>query len=157
MGEPSQRLVALLEGRVSGASLLSPWADIARAIGMKEVLKTTRTGSTVVVAGRDLHPDTLRKFFRAVNAAIHLNNDDPASCREEYFQRVHEIVENMPQEITEAAEKLKDTIPIPQWAPWEAFTEKDFHLAYDWMVAHGLAKPGLKYSDLSFMASSSLF
>ncbi len=44
MGEPSQRLVALLEGRVSGASLLSPWADIARGMGMKEVLKTTRTG-----------------------------------------------------------------------------------------------------------------
>jgi len=60
IGEPSQRLVSLLEGRVSGASLLSPWSDIARALEMKEILKTSRSGSTVMVARRDLASDGLK-------------------------------------------------------------------------------------------------
>lgn len=157
MGEPSQRLIALSEGRVSGASLLSPWADIAKALGMKEVLKTTRTGSTVVVARRDFSPENLRKFFKAVNDTIRLIDMDPDSCRQEYFLKVREIAEKMPEAVKKAVEQLKDTIPIPRWEPWEAFTENDFHLAYDWMVEQGFAKPGLHYSDVSFTASASLF
>jgi NitT/TauT family transport system substrate-binding protein len=157
MGEPSQRLVVLLEGRVSGASLLSPWSDVARALGMREVLKTTRTGSTVVVARRDLPSDALRRFFKAVNAAIEMIDENPDSCREDYFKRLWKIGEQMPDEARKAVEGLKSTLPVPPWAPWEPFTEKDFRLAYDWMVEQGLAKPGLQYSDLSFPASETLF
>ncbi len=103
MGEPSQRLVALLEGRVSGASLLSPWADIARSLGMREVLKTRRTGSTVLVARRDLQLEALKGFFRAVNRAIALIDENPDSCRKEYFAKLESILPSMPPEVKKAA------------------------------------------------------
>jgi NitT/TauT family transport system substrate-binding protein len=157
MGEPSQRLVALLEGRVFGASLLSPWSDIARALRMKQVLKTSRSGSTVVVARRGLSPDTLKRFFRALNTSIKLISDDPDSCRNEYFGRIERILRTMPEEVRIAAETLKETIPIPRWSPWKDFSEKDFQLAYTWMVERGLAKPGLQFSDVSYNGSASLF
>ena len=157
IGEPSQRLVALLEGRVSGASLLSPWADIARALGMKEVLKTSRAGSTVLVARRDLAPDVLRNFFNAVNRAIQFIDEDPDSCREEYYSKIETILPSMPEAVKKAAESLKSTIPVPAWAPWEPFSEKDFELAYDWMVDGGLAPPALRYAEISFVNVTSLF
>jgi ABC-type nitrate/sulfonate/bicarbonate transport system substrate-binding protein len=157
IGEPNQRLVALLDGRVSGASLLSPWSDIAGALGMREVLKTNRKGSTVVVARRDLSPDTQRQFFRGLNSAIKLIDDDPDGCRNEYFGKIEDILATMPSEVTKAAESLKETIPIPGWAPWEEFTEKDFQLAYTWMLDRGLAKPGLRFSDVAYPDSSGLF
>jgi ABC-type nitrate/sulfonate/bicarbonate transport system substrate-binding protein len=157
IGEPSQRLVALLEGRVSGASLLSPWADFARALGMTEVLKTSRAGSTVLVARRDLGLDVLRNFFNAVNRAIGLIDRDPNSCREEYFSKIETILPSMPEPVKKAAESLKPTIPVPAWAPWEPFSEKDFELAYNWMVDRRLALPGLHYADVSFVNATSLF
>jgi len=157
MGEPSQRLVTLLEGRVSGASLLSPWSDIARALGMKEVLKTSRNGSTVVVARRDISPDALRQFFMALNSATKLIDEDPDGCRNEYFARIEQILRTMPEEVKRTAESLRKTIPIPGWAPWEAFTEEDFQLAYSWMVDRGLAKPGLRFLDMSYPDSAVLF
>jgi ABC-type nitrate/sulfonate/bicarbonate transport system substrate-binding protein len=157
MGEPNQRLVALLEGRVDGASLLSPWSDIARALGMKELLRTTRTGSTVLVARRDLLPDVLERFFGALNTAVRLIDDDPDSCRVEYFAKIEEILLAMPIAVKKAAESLKDTIPVPQWSPWAAFTEEDFQLAYSWMVESRLAKPGVSFLDVSYPFSGDLF
>ena len=148
-GEPSQRLVALLEGKVSGASLLSPWSDIAKVLGLKEILKTSRNGSTVLVARRSLPKEALKPFLGAVNSAIRLIDEDPDSYRNEYFTHIEEILRKMPQEVTDAAETLRYSINIPSWAPWEKFTEEDFQKAYSWMLERGLAEQGLTFSDLS--------
>ncbi len=157
MGEPSQRLVALLENRVSGASLLSPWTDIARELGMKEVLKTGRTGSTVLVARRDMDRDALSKFFLGLNKAVEQVDDYPDKCRGLYFSLLEEILQTLPQKVQKAAAVLKETIQIPSWSPWVEYTEEDFQQSYSWMVANGFAASGLEFSDVADPDSRSLF
>ena len=157
MGEPSQRLVALLENRVSGASLLSPWSDIARELGMTEVLKTGRTGSTVLVSRRDLDPDTLSRFFLGLNRSIEQVDITPDECRGLYFTLLEEILKTLPQSVQKAATALRETIPVPSWSPWVEYTEEDFQQSYSWMEANGFAVPGLKFSEVADLNSRSLF
>ncbi|MDA4118585.1 MAG: hypothetical protein OK455_09605, partial [Thaumarchaeota archaeon] len=77
VGEPHKRLLALVNDEVEAASLLSPWTDLANALSVVELLRTSRSNPTTVVAREDDDPDKLRQFFMAVNEAIDRMNAKP--------------------------------------------------------------------------------
>ncbi|MGH9918577.1 MAG: ABC transporter substrate-binding protein, partial [Nitrososphaerales archaeon] len=88
VGEPHRRFLALLEGKVEAASLLSPWADFGRAASLVEILRTTRSNPTTIVVRQDDDIDKLRRFFLATNEAIDAINERPEEFRELYFKKV---------------------------------------------------------------------
>jgi ABC-type nitrate/sulfonate/bicarbonate transport system substrate-binding protein len=140
VGEPHRRLKALIGGEVESASLVGPWSDIGKALGLRMVLKTKRLNPTTIVVREDAETGLLRRFFKAVNNAIDLMNEHPARFQESYFQRVKSIVDEM--SLGAPLEALRRAVVVPRWSKWEAYTEHDFERAYAWMVDRNLAPPG---------------
>ncbi len=142
IGEPHRRLLSLLHGEVVAASLLGPWAEIGETLGLREVLRTTRSNPTTTVARRDKDPLLLRAFFRVVNKAIGKINSNPGRYRKSYFNRVKSVLVEMPEEIARLAPRLEQKITVPRWKPWVKYTGADFNKTYRWLVAHGPSPDG---------------
>src|SRR5713226_512600 len=142
IGEPHRRLLSLLHGEVDAASLLGPWAEIGNALGLREVLRTTRSNPTTTVARRDGDPLLLRAFFRVVNKAIGKISANPGRYRKSYFKYLKSILVEMPEEISSLAPRLERRITVPRWKPWVRYTSSDFNKTYGWLVAHGLSPEG---------------
>ncbi len=142
VGEPHKRFLALLNGEVEAASLLSPWADIGKAASFVEILKTRRSNPTTIVVRSDDDPDKLRRFFKATNAAIDRMNKKPDDFRELYFSKIEPALREMPARVKKMAEGVRKTLPVPKWNHWVAYEKRDFDKTYRWMVERGLAPRG---------------
>ncbi|TLX97762.1 MAG: hypothetical protein E6K96_02290 [Thaumarchaeota archaeon] len=157
IGEPHRRLLSLLHDEVEAASLLGPWAEIADAVGLREVLRTTRRNPTTTVARRDRDPLLLRAFFRVVNKAIGKINANPGRYRRSYFNRVKSILVEMPEEISSLAPRLERRISVPRWKPWVKYTTSDFDRTYGWLVSHGLSPDGHRSAEVVARYSPDVF
>jgi len=142
VGEPHKRFLALLNKEVEAASLLSPWADFAKAASFVEILKTERSNPTTIVVREDDDADKLRGFFVATNAAIDSMNRKPDDFRELYFQKVERALSEMPARVKKMGQDVKKTLRVPKWNHWVAYERKDFDKTYDWMVERKLAPSG---------------
>ena len=142
VGEPHKRFLALLNGEVEAASLLSPWVDFAKAASFVEILKTGRSNPTTIVAREDDDPDKLRRFFAATNAAVDRINKEPDDFRQLYFQKVERALREMPPKVKKIGRSVKKTLQVPKWNHWVAYEKKDFDGTYRWMVERGLAPSG---------------
>ena len=142
VGEPHKRFLALINKEVEAASLLSPWADFAKAASLVEIVKTNRSNPTTIVVRQDDDADKLRRFFVATNAAIDKINKKPDDFRELYFEKVERALREMPAKIKKMGQALKKTVPVPKWNHWAAYEKRDFEETYKWMVERGLAPSG---------------
>jgi NitT/TauT family transport system substrate-binding protein len=145
VGEPHRRLLALLEGRVEAASLVGPWADIGKALGLRTVFQSARQHPTTSVVRRDTEPELLQRYFRATNRAIEMIGENPDAFRESYLWRVEAILEEMSLGLPQEA--LRKAIVVPRWNKWERYTEEDFATTYEWMSQRGQAPRGLVPRD----------
>jgi NitT/TauT family transport system substrate-binding protein len=145
VAEPHRRLLALLDGQVEAASLVGPWSDIAKAMGLSMVLRTAKNDPTTIVVRRDMEPELLRRYFGATNLAIDMIDKAPETFRESYLWRVESILEEMSLGVSEQV--LRKTVVVSSWNRWERYTEEDFARTYDWMSQKGLASRGIVPSD----------
>ena len=145
VGGPHERLLALLDGQVEGASLVGPWSDIGKALGLRMVLNSRRQNPTTSVVRRDTDPELLHRYFKATNQAIDIIGESPEAFRESYTWRVEAILEEMSLGVPE--ETLRKTIVVPRWNRWEKYTEEDFTATYEWMSQKGLVPRGLVPGD----------
>ncbi len=142
VGEPHKRFLALLNGEVEAASLLSPWAEFGKAASMVEILKTARSNPTTIVARRDDDSEKLRRFFVATNAAIDRIDKKPDDFRELYFSKIERALREMPARVKKLSDGVRKTLPVPKWNHWVAYEKRDFERTYRWMVERGLAPRG---------------
>lgn len=145
VGEPHKRLLALLDGQVEAASLVGPWSDIGKALGLRMVLQTARKNPTTIVVRRDMDPELLRRYFRATNQAIDLIDEAPEKFRDSYLWRVEAILEEMSLGVPE--ETLRKAVVVSRWNKWERYTDEDFVRTYDLMSKTGMAPRGLVPGD----------
>jgi NitT/TauT family transport system substrate-binding protein len=157
VGEPHKRFLALVNGEVEAASLLSPWADIGKAASLVEILKTRRSNPTTIVARRDDDPDKVRRFFTATNAAIDKMNGSPGDFRELYFSKIERALDEMPAKVRKVAEGVRKTLPVPKWNHWVAYEKRDFDKTYKWMVERGLAPSGHTSEEVVAANSKDIF
>ncbi|HUH99660.1 MAG TPA: hypothetical protein VLY65_01330 [Nitrososphaerales archaeon] len=148
VGEPHKRFLALLMKEVEAASLLSPWADIAKAAGSVEILRTSRSNPTTIVAREDEDTEKLKGFFVATNAAIDRIRREPGEFREMYFEKVERALSEMPADVKRLGPSLKKTLGVPPWNHWVAYERKDFEKTYAWMVERGFAPSGHKSDEV---------
>jgi len=142
VGEPHKRFLALLEGKVEAASLLSPWADFGEAASLVEILRTKRSNPTTTVVRLDDDADKLKRFFLATNEAIEAIDEHPEEFRELYFRKAGRAIAEMPVRVRRMTESVSKTLLVPRWNPWEAYTRRDFQETYRWMVERDLAQAG---------------
>jgi NitT/TauT family transport system substrate-binding protein len=142
VGEPHRRFVALVNGEVEAASLLSPWVDFAKAASCMEILKTERSNPTTIVAREDDDPEKLARFFAATNKAIDAINERPEEFRELYFKKVERAFKEMPASVRRTGRGVRKTLRVPSWNHWLEYTRRDFDKAYGWMVERELAPNG---------------
>ncbi len=145
-GEPHRRLRALVDGAVDSASLVGPWADVGRALGLRLVMRTERTNPTTIVVRKDTEGALLKSFFMAVNGAILMIDREPEKFRDDYLRRVKEILSEGGVEVPEGP--LSREVRVSRWEPWTAYTEEDFERTYRWMVSRGLAPEGRSAAGL---------
>ncbi len=148
VGEPHKRFLALLNGQVEAASLLSPWVDFAKAASFVEILKTKRSNPTTIVVREDDDPEKLRGFFAATNTAIDRINGKPDEFRELYFEKVERALGEMPARVRKLGQGVKKTLRVPKWNHWVAYEKRDFDKTYKWMVDGGLAPSGHDSKDV---------
>jgi ABC-type nitrate/sulfonate/bicarbonate transport system substrate-binding protein len=157
MGEPHKRFLALLDEKVEAASLLSPWADVAKAASFVEILKTERSNPTTIVAREDDDLDKLRRFFLATNEAIDRMNKKPDDFRELYFKKVERAMSEMPAKVKKIGQGVKKTLAVPKWNHWVAYEKRDFDKTYAWMVKRGLAPSGHTSREVVTANSKQIF
>ncbi len=157
VGEPHKRFLALLNKEVEAASLLSPWADFAKAASFVEILKTKRSNPTTIVVRQDDDPDKLRRFFVATNAAIDRMNKKPDDFRELYFQKVERALSEMPAKVKKMGKDVKKTLRVPKWNHWVAYEKRDFDQTYKWMVERSLAPSGHASSEVVVANAKEVF
>jgi hypothetical protein len=154
-GEPHRRLEALIRGEVDAASMVGPWADIARAMGMRMLMRTRRSNPTTLVVRKDEGEPLVRGFFGAVNEAIRRIDEAPQRFLELYLARVKWILSQMDLKV--ADEALAREVEVSKWGRWEGYNKDDFRRAYEWMVERGLAEPGRGPEGLVGDYSSGIF
>jgi NitT/TauT family transport system substrate-binding protein len=157
VGEPHKRFLALLNGEVEAASLLSPWADIGKEASLVEILKTTRSNPTTIVVRDDEDVDKLRRFFKATNAGMDRMNNRPSEFRELYFSKVERALNEMPSKVKRMALRVKRTLPVPKWNHWVAYQRGDFEKTYKWMVERNLAPSGHTSEEVVAANSKEVF
>lgn len=157
VGEPHKRFLALVNEEVEAASLLSPWADFAKAASLVEIVKTTRSNPTTIVVRKDDDTDKLRRFFVATNAAIDKINKKPGDFRELYFEKVERALREMPASVRKMGARMKKTIPVPKWNHWVAYEKRDFDQTYGWMVERGLSPSGHTSKEVVAANSKEVF
>jgi NitT/TauT family transport system substrate-binding protein len=157
VGEPHKRFLALLDGDVEAASLLSPWADFGRVASLAEILKTGRSNPTTIVVRQDDDTDKLRRFFIATNAAIDAMNKEPGRFRELYFEKVERALAEMPAKVKKMAPEMKKALGVPRWNHWVTYEKDDFDATYKWMVDRGLAPSGHTSGEVVAANSQEVF
>ncbi len=157
VGEPHKRFLALVNKEVEAASLLSPWTDLANTASVVEFLRTSRSNPTTIVAREDDDPDKLRRFFIAVNEAIDMMNAKPNDFRDLYFQKVDQTLREMPADVRKMGESLRETLVVPRWNHWVAYTKEDFEKTYRWMVDRSLAPAGHTYREVVAPSAREVF
>lgn len=157
VGEPHRRLLALLEGKVEAASLLSPWADLGRAVSLVEILRTKRSNPTTMVVRLDEDADKFARFFLATNEAVDAIDERPEEFRELYFKKVERALDEMPESVKGASAAVRKTIRVPGWNRWEAYGRRDFGKTYRWMVKRGLAPGGHSSEEVVAANTTEIF
>lgn len=157
IGEPHERLMALLDGRVFAASLLGAWVDLAVAMGMVSLYRSGRRNPTVMIANRLLDEDSLRRFLSATNNAIRLMNSDPDKYRKFYFEMFMRALADLPPRIRNSALNVSESVKIYKWKEWGVYTKAEFQTTLNWMVERGLASSGVKFEQIANPNARRLF
>ena len=157
VGEPHKRFLALINEEVEAASLLSPWADFGKAASLKQILKTTRSNPTTIVAREDDDADKLRRFFAATNEAIDAIDERPDEFRALYFKKVERALREMPARVKKLGPGVKKTLKVPPWNRWAAYQKRDFDKTYAWMLERGLAPSGHTSGEVVAANSREIF
>ncbi len=145
IGDPHERLLAIVNGEVSAGSLLGPYIDLADRLGLIKILESERTKGTLMVAKRDMDAGIMKKFLRGTNKAIRAINKNPEKYRPFYFEKFQAILERLPSKLRMRGEELRDTIEVPKWSEWDEYPRKEFETSYRWMVERDMVVGGYSY------------
>ncbi len=148
IGDPHERLLAIVNGEVSAGSLLGPYIDLAERLGLFKILESERRKGTLMVAKRDMDAGIIKKFLRGTNKAIKAINKDPEKYRPLYFEKFQAILERLPSKIRMRGEELGDTIKVPKWSEWDEYPRTEFETSYRWMVERGMIVGGYSYDTV---------
>ncbi|MEM4303067.1 MAG: hypothetical protein QW470_07540 [Candidatus Caldarchaeum sp.] len=135
--EPHERFKALARGEVSAASLLGPWAKLARKLGFKPVLTTRRDNPTLLVVADRLSDDVVAKLVRSLNKAIEKINSNPLRYNKLYLKYVYEVAEEGDLEKTWLND-LESELLVDRWSLWEQYPYARFVKVSHWMLERGL-------------------
>ncbi|MEE9283941.1 MAG: hypothetical protein V3U49_07715, partial [Nitrososphaerales archaeon] len=145
IGDPHERLLAIVNGDVSAGSLLGPYVDLAEHLGLANILDSERKKGTLMVARSDMDVAIIRKFLKGTNRAIRAINKNPERYRPFYFENFQIILERLPNDLRSRGEELRNTIAVPKWSEWEEYPREAFEASYQWMVEREMVKGGYSY------------
>lgn len=138
VNEAHKRLIALQAGEVDAASLVGPWAAMARALGYRLLMKTARKNPTTMVVRKKIDRETFRLFLAATNEAIRLINTAPAKVGHLYAARVKKVLDEMPADFRAREREVVKAARVPRWHPWVRYTREEFVRTCAWMAKRGL-------------------
>jgi len=147
MGDPHERLLAVINGQVTASSLLGVYSDLAEHLQLKKIFESKRKKGTLMVASDNVTTDSLKKFIKATNRAINSINNYPKKFMSKYVEGFKIILEKLGKEIP-IEEDLGRVLRIPKWSLWKKYPKEKFNDTYQWMLKNKLIKEGYTYNYL---------
>ena len=148
MGDPHERLQAVLSDQVNAASLLGVYIDIAEHLKLTKIFESKRKKGTLMVTANEVSTDTLKKFIRGTNKAINSINKYPNKYQPKYFERFDIILRKIGKDIPISSKELRNTLRVPRWSLWQEYPKERFNDAYTWMTERNLVNGRYTYNDL---------
>ena len=97
-GAPHNRLLALMEGRCSAASLISPYTEVAEELGFRNVFQTDMVDVLAYIARSNLSEKEISVFLRAVGRAITAIKEKPMKYKPLYLKILLETFGGYPKQ-----------------------------------------------------------
>ncbi|BAJ50065.1 conserved hypothetical protein [Candidatus Caldarchaeum subterraneum] len=137
VSEPHARLKALMDGRVSAASLLGPWTKIAVKLGLKPVLTTKRDNPTLLIVSDRLGDETVVRLIKSINKAVEKINSDPSAYSDLYMDYLRQVVDEGGLDSRWLDSLDKDSL-VDRWSTWEPYSYSRLYQVSRWMLERGL-------------------
>jgi len=155
MGDPHERLLAVLNSDVFASSIMGIYVDIANILGLKKIMNYSGRTGTLMVGRSDIDAQIIDSFIKGTNRAITEINHRSETFKELWFSKIEFIIKNaFPVHLQGIIFEHKDDITIPKWEPWQKYPKIQFEENYSWLVDKNLVKSGYSYDQLVY---SSIF
>lgn len=155
MGDPHERLLAVLNNDVFASSIMGIYVDIANILGLKKIMNYSGRTGTLMVGRTDNDVQLVDSFIKGTNRAIAEINHRPDTFQELWFSKIEFIIKHaFPIHLQKIIFEHKDDIAIPKWEPWQKYPKIQFEENYNWLVGKNLVKSGYSYDQL---VDSSIF
>ena len=155
MGDPHERLLAVLNDDVFASSIMGIYVDIATILGLKKIMSYSGRTGTLMVGRSDNNVQLVDSFIKGTNRAIAEINRRPETFQELWFSKIEFIIKNaFPVHLQKIILEHKDDIVIPKWELWQKYPKIQFEENYNWLVDKNLVKSGYSYDQL---VDSSIF
>ncbi|MDA4127077.1 MAG: hypothetical protein OK452_07725 [Thaumarchaeota archaeon] len=151
-GAPQNRLLAMMDGSAQAAALISPYTEVAAALGFREVFKTSMVDVLAYVARSDLPESEVSSFLTALEAAINRIRADPEHYKPLYMKVLRETLSGYPNEYKSkalaAAAAVETSVKTVQWGPLKPYAKETFSTIETWMESHSLLEKPISYEQL---------
>jgi len=151
-GAPHNRLLALMEGRCTAASLISPYTEVAEELGYRNVFQTDMVDVLAYIARSNLSEKEISVFLRAVGRAIGAIKEKPLKYKPLYLKILLETFGGYPRQLkrkaTEATRRIEDSIQVVQWGEMKPYSKETFSTIQGWMTSHSLLERPITYEQL---------
>src|SRR5713226_2849915 len=151
-GAPHNRLLALMEGRCTAASLISPYTEVAEELGYRNVFQTDMVDVLAYIARSNLPESEISAFLRAVGRAITAIKEKPLKYKPLYLKILLETFGGYRKELkrkaTEATRRIEDSMQVVQWGEMKPYSKETFSTIQGWMTSHSLLERPITYEQL---------
>ena len=151
-GAPHNRLLALMRGRCTAASLISPYTELAEELGFRNVFQTNMVDVLAYIARSNLSENEVAAFLRAVEKAIDSIENDPTKYKPLYMKILLETFGGYPNQLkkkaTEAARRIEESIQVVRWGKMKPYSKETFSTIQGWMTSHSLLERQITYEQL---------
>lgn len=151
-GAPHNRLLALLQGEAQAVALISPYTEIAREMGFRQVFQTNMVDVLAYIAKTELSESEIKVFLEGLEEAIKRVKANPSKYKPLYMRILRETLADYPEplksSVLAATARVEPMIKPVQWGELKPYAKETFAQIESWMTEHSLLEKPVSYEQL---------
>ena len=151
-GEPPRRLRGLIAQRFKAVTLISPYTEVAEALGYAKLAETQTADVLVFVIRKDMPNEVMLAYLVSLDEAATRVNRDPERYRALYTRTLLQSFDDYPDELRRLmytlVNKMSKQLPITVWSRLTEYPRQSFESLKEWMEKHDLLDEQVGYDQI---------
>lgn len=151
-GEPPRRLRGLIAQKFKAVALISPYTELAEALGYSKIAETKTADVLAFVTRRDIPNEVMLAYLKSLDEAAKRVNRDPEEYREIYIRILKESFEDYPDELRRLMyiliNRMYKQLPMTVWSRLTEYPRQSFQSLKTWMEKHNLLEEPVEYDQV---------